>query len=147
MAKSDFAFHHIFRVRYSEVDAQAIVFFGNYLTYFDSAHNEYMRTLSFDYLHFVEHHNKDIHIVKAVVEYHSPARFDDELEVYVRTSYIGRSSMKVCFEVYPVDGEELTTTAQFVVVAADQESMKSVPWPETLVQEIIEREVIPVERP
>jgi len=147
MAKSDFAFHHAFRVRYSEVDAQAIVFFGNYLTYFDSAHNEYMRTLSFDYLHFVEHHNKDIHTVKAVVEYHAPARFDDELEVYVRTSYIGRSSMKVCFEVYLAGKEKLITTAQFVVVAADQESMKSVPWPESLVQEIIEREVIPVERP
>ncbi len=147
MAKSDFWFHHVFRVRYSEVDAQAIVFFGNYLSYFDSAHNEYMRALSFDYLQHVEHHNYDIHIVKAVVDYHAPARFDDELEVYVRTSYIGRSSMKVCFEVCPAGKDTLITTAEFVVVNADRASMKSVPWPDAFVQEIIDREVIPVERP
>lgn len=147
MAKSDFWFHHDFRVRYSEVDAQAIVFFGNYLSYFDTAHNEYMRALKFDYLQHIERHNADIHIVKSVVEYHAPARFDDELEVYVRTSRIGRTSMTVKFEVYCVGNDTLITTAQFVVVNTDQASMKPVPWSEAFVGEITKREIIPVERP
>ena len=146
MAKSDFWFHHDFRVRYSEVDAQGIVFFGNYLTYFDSAHNEYLRALSFDYPKHVEQRDHDIHIVRTVVEYHSPARFDDELEVYLRTSYIGRSSKRVEYEVYLAGDDALIATAQIVIVHADQSSMKSEPWPEHLIQAIVEREITPVKR-
>jgi len=106
-----------------------------------------MRARSFDYLHYVERHNYDIHIAKAVVQYHATARFDDGLEVYLRSSFIGHSSMKACFEVSPAGKGTLITTAQFVVVSADQASLKSVPWPEAFVQKFIEREVIPVERP
>jgi len=147
LAKSDFWFHYDFRVRYAEVDAQAIVFFGNYMSYFDAAHTEYMRALTFDYKSSVERHNTDLHIVKVETEFHSPARFDDEIEVYVRTAYIGRSSMKVRFEVYPLKSETLLTSAQFVIVNADQTSMKSAPWSEDLVRMITEREIRPVERP
>jgi len=146
MAKADFWFHHGFRVRYSEVDAQAIVFFGNYMAYFDSAHAEYLRALSFDYRDFVKHQDTDFHIVRVETDFHSPARFDDEIEVYVRTAYIGRSSMRVWFEVYPVASETLLTSAQFVCVNADQTSMKSAPWSEDLVQLIIQHEIMPVER-
>jgi len=146
MAKSDFWFHHDFRVRYSEVDAQAIVFFGNYMTYMDSAHTEYMRALGFDYQNHVRTHHADFHIVKADVDYHAPARFDDELEVYVRTERIGRSSMTVRFEIYIKGGDRLITSARSVMVHADQKSMTSTPWPDQFVSLITAREVTPVAR-
>lgn len=147
MAKSDFGFHHNFRVRYSEVDAQAIVFFGNYMTYFDTAHTEYMRALGFDYRTHVETHNTDFHIVKAEVEYHAPARFDDELEVYVRTQRIGHSSMAVSFELYLKGSDKLVTSATSTMVNAVQPTMTSAPWPEDLISKIIAVEVTSVERP
>ena len=147
MAKSEYWFKHRFRVRYAEVDAQGIVFFGNYATYFDAAHNEYMRALPFDYKGSLEAYNTDFVIVNMETDYLSPARFDDEIEVYVRTAYIGRSSMRVRFEVYVVESETLLTSSQFVVVNTDQASMKSIPWPEHLVRKITEREILPVERP
>lgn len=146
MAKTDFWFHFNFRVRYAEVDAQGIVFFGNYMAYFDAAHTEYMRALSFDYKGSVKRHNTDFHIVKVETEYYSPARFDDEIEVYVRTVFIGRSSMRVRFEVYPVGAESLLTSSQFVIVNTNQATMKSSPWAESLVRIITEREIHPVER-
>ncbi|MEC7649574.1 MAG: acyl-CoA thioesterase, partial [Pseudomonadota bacterium] len=43
MAKSDFKFAWPFRVRYSEVDGQMIVFNAHYLTYYDTAITEYFR--------------------------------------------------------------------------------------------------------
>ena len=46
MAKHDFSFFHALRVRWSEVDMQAIVFNGNYLNYFDVAFTEYWRELA-----------------------------------------------------------------------------------------------------
>ena len=58
---SDFWFHYPCRVRYSDVDAQGIVFYVNYLTYLDTAHSEYMRTLSFDYRDYVKRHDHTTH--------------------------------------------------------------------------------------
>lgn len=147
MAKSDFRFHQVFRVRNAEVDSQAIVFFGNYLVYFDTAHTEYLRAQSLNYLDYVERHGADMHTVRFETDYHAPARFDDLIEVYVRTAYIGRSSMRVLFEVYRSGEDELITTAQGVFVNADSTTMKSTPFPDDLVQIITEWEVTPVERP
>ena len=50
MARSDFNFAWPFRVRYSEVDGQKIVFNAHYLTYFDTAITEYFRALPYDYM-------------------------------------------------------------------------------------------------
>ncbi len=147
MAKSDFRFHQVFRVRNAEVDAQAIVFFGNYLTYFDTAHMEYLRAQLFNYHDYIERYNADIHTARFETDYYAPARFDDLIEVYVRTAYIGRSSMRVLFEIYRSGEDELLTAAQGIFVNADRANMKSTPFPEGLVQMITEWEVIPVERP
>src|SRR5262245_2241726 len=76
--RQDFWFHHPFRVRYSEVDAQAVVFNAHYLTYFDTAITEYFRALGYDYLGEVERSGVDFHLVRSVIEYKAPIRFDEE---------------------------------------------------------------------
>jgi acyl-CoA thioesterase FadM len=47
MARGDFAFHHSFRVRWSETDAQGVVFNARYLDYADVAVTEYWRAVQF----------------------------------------------------------------------------------------------------
>ncbi|NJM50545.1 MAG: hypothetical protein HC843_06370 [Sphingomonadales bacterium] len=47
MSRTDFAFHHQFRVRWAETDAQGIVFNARYLDYADIAITEYWRALNF----------------------------------------------------------------------------------------------------
>ena len=91
MARSDFSFFFPFRVRYAEVDGQMIVFNAHYLTYFDTAITEFFRVLPYDYQGQVERTGEDYHTVKTLVEYYAPIRFDDEIEVGVRTQRIGRS--------------------------------------------------------
>ena len=78
MARSDFSFFFPFRVRYSEVDGQMIVFNAHYLTYFDTAITEYFRALPYDYRAQVELTGEDYHTVKTLVEYQGMIRFDDE---------------------------------------------------------------------
>ena len=51
MSRSDFAFSHRFRVRWSEVDPQAVVFNARYLDYADIAITEYYREVGFHKLH------------------------------------------------------------------------------------------------
>lgn len=147
MAKADFWFKYTHRVRYAEVDAQGIVFFGNYGAYFDAAHTEYMRALAFDYLSYVDRYGAEYHIVRTETEYYAPARFDEQIEIYVRTAYIGHSSMRASFEVYAAGSDTLLTSAQFVTVNADRQTMQSTAWPVDLVQKIVHREILPVERP
>ena len=50
MSRNIFNFYYSFRVRYSEVDAQGIVFNAHYLTYFDTAMTEYLRHIKYDYV-------------------------------------------------------------------------------------------------
>ena len=46
MNRSQFSFYYTFRIRYSEVDAQGIVFNAHYLTFFDTAMTEYLRNIN-----------------------------------------------------------------------------------------------------
>ena len=49
MTRSDFKFFFPFRVRYSEIDGQKVVFNAHYLTYYDTAITEFFRVLRYDY--------------------------------------------------------------------------------------------------
>jgi acyl-CoA thioester hydrolase len=140
MTKSDFKFCFPFRVRYAETDAQGIVFFAHYLTYFDTAINEYLRDLPHNYIEHVQQTGTDFHVVKVTVEFYAPSHFDDEIEVYVRTGRIGRSSLTFFIEIFPKNGETTLVKGEVVWVNTDQKTHKSVPLPETLVVKLRNKE-------
>jgi acyl-CoA thioester hydrolase len=140
MAKSDYKFFFPFRVRYAETDAQGIVFFAHYLTYFDTAINEYFRNLPYNYIEHVKHTGADFHVVKVGVEFYAPSYFDDEIEVHVRSGRIGRSSLTFFIEIFPKDGETALVKGEVVWVNTDQKSKKSTPLPEELVLKLREKE-------
>src|SRR5436190_22940086 len=77
------------RVGFSDTDAQGVVYYGRYNPYFDLARVEYLRSLG------LLHRSEDGDFVMRAndVEYFAPARFDDELEIYVRASRLGRTSV------------------------------------------------------
>jgi len=138
MSKSDFSFFFPFRVRYSEIDGQMVVFNAHYLTYFDTAITEYFRAMDFDYLGDVEKTGNDMHTVKTVVEYMAPLKFDDELEVYVRTGRIGRSSLSFALEIHLKGKDEALASGEVVWVYTNQETHKSTALPEDLIKLLTE---------
>jgi len=140
MAKSEFKFSFPFRVRYAETDAQGIVFFAHYLTYFDTAINEYLRDLPHNYIEHVKQTGTDFHVVKVTVEFFAPSHFDDEIEVYVRTGRIGRTSLTFFIEIFPKNGDTTLVKGEVVWVNTDQKTHKSVPLPETLVVKLGNKE-------
>ena len=94
--KPPFRYAAYTRVGFSDTDAQGVVYYGRYMPYFDRARVEYLRHLGLlgmplDGREFVMRANR--------VEYHAPARFDDRLEVFVRTERIGTSSLTLREEV------------------------------------------------
>ena len=140
MTKSDFKFCFPFRVRYAETDAQGIVFFAHYLTYFDTAINEYLRDLPHNYIEHVKQTGTDFHVVKVTVEFFAPSHFDDEIEVCVRTGRIGRSSLTFFIEIFPKNSETTLVKGKVVWVNTDQNTHKSVPLPEALVVKLRNKE-------
>jgi acyl-CoA thioester hydrolase len=133
VTRSDYPFSFPFRVRYAETDAQGIVFYGNYLTYFDVAIYEYFRWLSYDVNDHVAETGADFHTVRAVADFHAPSRFDDAIEVCVRTTRIGRSSLAFALAVYAEDEDRPRVTGEIVWVNADQQAHRSTPLPPRLV--------------
>src|SRR5919202_128094 len=87
--KPPFKFSAFTRVGFSDTDAQGIVYYGRYLPYFDLARVEYHRHLGL--LRIDEGH--ELVMRASTVEYFAPARFDDLLEVFVRLSRVGRTSV------------------------------------------------------
>ena len=64
------------------------------------------------------------------VLYEAPARFDDLLEVFVRTKRIGRSSVTDEYAAYRVDDDALMCTAEQTLVLVDLAERRPHPVPE-----------------
>ena len=82
-------FRHSFRVRYSEIDAQAIVFNSRYLEYADLIVSEFFREARSRGMPDVE-----FHVRKAEVDYLAPIRYEELVEGRLTVEAIGRSSMR-----------------------------------------------------
>jgi acyl-CoA thioester hydrolase len=116
--KAPFKFSARTRVGFSDTDAQGIVYFGRYLPYMDLARVEYHRKLG---LLGIEIGEPGVEFVmRAIgVEYHAPAVFDDELEVFVRLARIGRTSATYEFAAYRARDDVLMVTATQTMVLVD----------------------------
>jgi acyl-CoA thioester hydrolase len=130
MALTDFSFSHRLRVRWAEVDPQGVVFNGNYLTYFDVAVTEYWRVLGYTYPAAFLEAGVDTLAVKAGIEFKSPARYDDEIDVLVRAARVGRTSLRFALEVHR-DGTTLVE-GELVYVFVSPEDRRPVPVPAAL---------------
>src|SRR6195952_6167026 len=93
MSREQFWFLFPFRVPYSEIDGQGVVFNAHYLTYFDTTITEYFRALGYDQFADSKETGIDSHVVKSLIEYKAPIRFDQQIEVGARVARIGNSSL------------------------------------------------------
>ena len=122
-----FRYSALARVAFSDTDAQGVVYYGRYMPYMDAARNEYLRHLGLLGSH-VEQHRFAMRAM--AVEYHAPARFDDLLEVFVRTRRIGRTSVTTSYAAYRADDELLMCAAEQTAVLVDATTGRPVPIPD-----------------
>lgn len=130
--KPPFKFSSFTRVGFSDTDAQGIVYYGRYLPYFDSARVEYHR-----HLDMLKLDTGGEFVMRASsIEYLAPARFDDLLEVFIRVSRIGRTSVTYEMAAYRVDDDVLMVTATQTLVLVDLEERKACPIPDVVRERI-----------
>ena len=136
MSRKNFHFNYTFRVRYAEVDAQGIVFNAHYLTYFDCAITEYYRKIGYSYMAEVKKNKKDFHVVKTVVDYKKPIKFDQIIDACTRVSNIGQTSLT--FEIFLFENKKniILGFGEIIQVYADQLKKKSTNLPANLIKKI-----------
>ena len=128
MTRQDFRFIYPLRVRWVEVDMQKIVFNAHYLMYFDTAISDYWRALALPYEESMQQLGGDLYVKKSTVEYHGSARFDEQLEVALKCSRIGTSSIVFSGAIFRSD--ELLITCELVYVFANPSTQTSKPVPD-----------------
>ena len=130
LQRHDFRFLDRLRVRWAEVDMQKIVFNGHYLMYFDTAVAGYWRAMAMPYHETMEYLDGDLYVRKATLEYLASARYDDNLDVGIRCSRIGNSS--ILFGAGVFRGDTLLVSGELVYVFANPKTQSSLPVPAQL---------------
>jgi acyl-CoA thioester hydrolase len=123
MPKADFAFRHPFRVRWSETDAQGVVFNARFLDYADIAVTEYWRASEWRTMQPDEPF--EFHVKKATVTWYAPIKPDEMIEVMCRTVATGRTSMTKIVEIHGAnenDQDDLRAEVELVSVHVDLET-------------------------
>ena len=129
MARVDFAFSHRIRVRWAEVDPQRVVFNARYLDYADIAMTEYWRAMHASGL-WPYGETMEFHVAKAVVQYRKPIVGDEEIDLLVRTSATGRTSVTNAIEIHGAASDELRAEIELVSVHVDLATHRPAPLPD-----------------
>jgi acyl-CoA thioester hydrolase len=121
------------RVRWGDVDAASIIFYGAYIRFFEFAETELFRAVGLPYS--VMFDELDIWLPRAHLEcdFLRAARLDDLLEVCVHVGRVGTKSLRLNFEVFRKGEEDLIATAHFVLVAVKRTGFEAVQLPMELV--------------
>lgn len=135
MARSDFRFAYKKRVRYAEIDAQAVLFNSRYLEYFDIGITEYWRAVGmYEKTKVAGAEATEFHVAKAVVEFKAPILLDEEVDICVRCTRVGNSSMTFAFELHGAGADDLRATGEEVSVHVAEARGRPAPVPGWVVE-------------
>lgn len=105
------------RVYYEDTDAGGIVYYANYLKFFERARTEWLRAIGVGQHALLAEHDA-MFVVKSVsADYHAPAKLDDVLKLTLRIEKMGRASLLFVQEAWC--GEQLLNTARVKVGCVD----------------------------
>ncbi len=122
----DVPFVHTIRPRYAEVDMQGVVFNAHWLTYFDEACTRFFEALGYqpDVAFFTDF---DVMLVKAVLEWQGPARFDQPVEIAVTPSRLGTTSLDLRYVATTGGEPACSATITYVSVLPGSHTPESIP--------------------
>jgi len=120
------------RVRYAETDQMGVVYYANYLVWFEVGRVELLRALGFSYSVLETEHECILPVVEATCRYRSPARYDDQILIETSPALLRGSVIKFAYRVLrkAQEGAEPTLLAEGEtthVVCDDQMNKKPLP--------------------
>lgn len=120
------------RVYWEDTDAGGVVYYANYLKFMERARSEWLRAFGFEQ-DVLRDEPGIVFVVRRVeIDYLSPARFNEQLEVSVALHEAGRASLSVRQEL--MRGSDRLAEAVVTLACADAIRFKPVKIPEPILQ-------------
>jgi acyl-CoA thioester hydrolase len=100
------------RVRYAETDQMGIVYYANYLVWFEIGRVELLRSLGLAYSQLEIDHRLILPVVDAHCRYRAPARYDDEILIQSWPSLVRESVVRFDYRIFRISGNERELLAE-----------------------------------
>jgi len=110
-------FRHPVRVYWEDTDAGGVVFYANYLKFFERARTEWLRSKGFGQQQLRADTGAIFIVTDTALRYLRPARLDDLLDVTVQVTHAGRASMTLAQQAWR--GTELLTEGSIRIACVD----------------------------
>ncbi|MBL7072429.1 MAG: acyl-CoA thioesterase [Candidatus Omnitrophica bacterium] len=94
-----------FRVRYAETDQMGVVYYANYLIWFEVARTEFFRERGVEYKKLEDEENIYLPVVESYCRYKSPLKYDDVVTVHTKFASAGAS--RIMFEYSVSSGDKV----------------------------------------
>ena len=139
---TDKDFSWTIRIYYEDTDAGGVVFYANYLKFFERARTEWLRETGFSQHVLLDTLGVLFVVKKASVEYHAPAKLDDELKLVVVVERVGGASLQIRQEAWrTVAGQSvLLAEGTVTLVCVNKEEFRPCPIPDDIRQKITRTE-------
>ena len=126
------------RVYYEDTDTGGVVYYANYLKFFERARTEWLRRAGIGQQLMSVQENVMFVVKSTAIDYHAPAKLDDPLEVSVIVEKIGRASVNFSQEAWRISGSgrELLCSGRIRVGCIDMVSMRPAAIPSAVLEKI-----------
>ncbi len=118
-----------YRVPYADTDQMGVVYYANFLIYFERVRNEILRDRGFPYAK-MEEQGIILPVMEAHCQYRVPAKYDDVLEIRGWPEIVGRTRVKCYAEV--LRGTEILASGYTIHACLNAESGRPTRLPESL---------------
>jgi acyl-CoA thioester hydrolase len=108
------------RVRYAETDQMGVVYYANYLIWFEVARCEWLRASGSTYRD-MEAAGLQLPVIEAHCEYRQPARYDDEIEIRTTATLLSPVRVRFDYQVLRNGGDQVTASGHTVHVGVDRQ--------------------------
>jgi acyl-CoA thioester hydrolase len=127
-------FEHPIRVYWEDTDAGGIVFYANYLKFFERARTEWLRALGIGQHALREETGGMFVVSETTIKYHRPAKLDDQLRVTATLAEGGRASLVIAQQAWL--GETLLCEGTIRIGWVDAATMKPARIPSSVLERL-----------
>lgn len=106
------------RVRYAETDRMGVVYYANYLVWFEVGRTEWLRETGWSYRE-MEHDGISLPVIEAHCQFRQPARYDEEIEIATRATLITPVRIRFDYEVARATDDNPAAVGHTVHAAID----------------------------
>lgn len=109
----------LLRVRYAETDKMGIVYYANYLIWFEIGRTEFCRARGFSYRDMEENEDAFLVVAESYCRYKAPAYYDDELVVRTHITEMRKRSLRFGYEIVRLSDDQVIAEGETGHVITD----------------------------